>query len=142
MRATIITDASWNPSNKAAGWACWIRYDDQQLIRFAAEFKSPMISAGRAEYCAVINSIALAIKSAKTELTSILVQTDCMDVVMTVKRKGRSLIMQELPTLTVPDILIRHVKGHVRNPKKVNHWCNNWCDAEAKKKMREASAKC
>lgn len=142
MRATIITDASWNPSNKAAGWACWIRYDDQQLVQFSAAFKSLMISAGRAEYCAVINSIAMAIKSSQRPLTNILVQTDCMDVVMTIKRKGRALIEQELPGWVIPEITIRHVKGHVRNPQKTNHWCNNWCDKEAKKKMREASAQC
>lgn len=139
MDATIITDASWCPDSQAAGWACWIRYDDQTLVKHAAAFKKPMPSSEHAEFCAVVNSVAIAILKAPAPLGGLLIQTDCMNVVFRMRLQSRALLALELPKLKIPEVvLVRHVKGHVKNPTKARNWCNNWCDAEAKKMMREA----
>lgn len=135
MRVTVLTDASYSHEHKKGGWACWIRYDDKALITYAAAFKDTLPNSYEAERKAVINAVFVAIKKAAKPLTSILVQTDCLQVVQKLTIRD---IAREIPGVFVPPVKIVHVKGHKYNSKETRHWCNQWCDKQARKRMREA----
>lgn len=137
MKATIITDASYHHATKTAAWACWIRFDSKHLIKHAALFKTPVKNSQEAERLAVLNSIFLALKFAPTDrpLNQLLVQSDCLQVVQSLTDKD---VMRELKLTKLPQLFMRHVKGHQHESSDARHYCNCWCDRQAKKLMRKA----
>jgi len=141
MRATVITDASFCPETKAAGWACWIRIDGRETpIKHYGSLKVPVSAAHEAEMLAALNGLWLAYKYGAT---SALLQTDCLAVVNAISgaqnhRKIRARWVEKLAAcgLTQFPIRARHVKGHTRI-QDARSYVNRWCDAHAKQSMRE-----
>lgn len=140
MKATIITDASHHPEQKVGAWACWIRYDDKTLVKHAAVFKAKIDNSQEAKKLAIINAIFLALKYAPADrpLNQLLVQSDCLTVIQTLTAAE---VMSLLGINKLPQLFLRHVKGHLNDSRHAKHYCNCWCDREAKKLMRKAVKK-
>lgn len=140
MRATVITDASFCPKTKAAGWAAWVRVDgiSEPIKRYGA-FKEPVASARDAEMLAAINGVFIA---AKVGATQVLVQTDCLSVVhmfegVTVQKSIKDAFTRAQAKAGILGLKVsaKHVKGHSNDPAS-RSWVNRWCDEQAGKKMR------
>lgn len=138
-RATIITDASFCPRTKAAGWAAWVRIDGHpEPIKRYAEFRQPVENAQEAEMLAAINGLWLA---AQHGVTVALVQTDCLAVVhmlngQTKNEHLRRAFSGALAKAGVAGIARsgRHVKGHTQTAD-ARSYVNRWCDERAKSAM-------
>lgn len=144
MRATVITDASFCPKTKAAGWAAWVRVDciSEPIKRYGA-FRDRVASSRDAEMLAAINGVFIA---AKFGATRILVQTDCLAVVhmfegVTVKQAIKLAFTraQEKAGILGLNVSAKHVKGHSKDPAS-RSWVNRWCDEQAGKEMRNYRA--
>jgi ribonuclease HI len=139
VSATVITDASFCPKTRAAGWAAWIAIDGGEKIQKAGTFKTIPEHSTEAEMLAVLCGVWLA---AKAGAASILVQTDCLAVVMAIdgtsKGSSSKTMYQKVKAEHFPSVRIRakHVKGH-SGREGVRYWCNDWCDKQAKKQMRK-----
>lgn len=140
MRATVITDASFCPKTKAAGWAAWVRVDgiSEPIKRYGA-FKEPVASARDAEMLAAINGVFIA---AKVGATQVLVQTDCLAVVhmfegVTVQQAIKDAFTRAQAKAGILGLKVsaKHVKGHSSDPAS-RSWVNRWCDEQAGKEMR------
>ncbi|QDP54006.1 MAG: putative ribonuclease H [Prokaryotic dsDNA virus sp.] len=140
MRATVITDASFCPRTKAAGWAAWIRIDGMDTpIKKYAEFKTPVRTAMQAEMLAAINGIWLAKQHGAT---TILLQTDCLAVVHMVEGRTKKQHLKDGFTRAAASAGIlglnytaRHVRGHT-DVADARSYVNRWCDGRAKAAMR------
>lgn len=140
MKATVITDASFCPRTKAAGWAAWVRVDGRkEPIRRYGAFKNPVSSSLDAEMLAAINGVFIATKEGATE---VLIQTDCLAVVhmfegVTVQRSIKDAFTRAKARAGVlgTRISARHVRGHTSD-KAPRSWVNRWCDEHAGKQMR------
>jgi hypothetical protein len=127
IRATVITDASWCPEDKVAGWAAWIAGDDFPPQGFSGPTLRYCKSSNDAELVAAAIGCGLAYRMFGA--TRILIQSDSLAV-------GKHL----LPNLP-PDIFqnctftFRHVKGHT-TIQDSRSWANRWCDEQAKQHMR------
>ena len=140
MRATVITDASFCPKTKAAGWAAWVRVDgiSEPIKRYGA-FKEPVTSARDAEMLAAINGVFIA---AKVGAMQVLVQTDCLAVVhmfegVTVQQAIKDAFTRAQAKAGILGLKVsaKHVKGHSNDPAP-RSWVNRWCDEQAGKEMR------
>lgn len=145
MKATVITDASFCPWTKAAGWAAWVRVDGRSkpIKRYGA-FKQPVQTSRDAEMLAAINGVFIA---AKEGATQILVQTDCLAVVhmfegVTVQRaiKDAFTRAQAKAGILGMRVAAKHVRGHTTDAAS-RSWVNRWCDEQAGKEMRARRAK-
>lgn len=141
--ATVITDASFCHETKASAWAAWVRVRSVRYpIRASGNFKSVNCqSPFQAELFAAANGVALAIANGAT---TILVQTDCLEVVRVFNGKRSPLpkgVAQSFGKITKMieqkevRVTARHVKGHTRRDEP-RFYVNRWCDKNAKKHMR------
>jgi hypothetical protein len=136
-RATVIADASFCPSTRAAGWATWITHNflldgaprTVRVKRFGTFHKSPKNSV-EAEVWAAYNGIWLAYNRGAFD---ILCQTDCMAAI---QRDHTTVRTKHWPEARVE---FRHVKGHTAG-EDARSWVNNWCDTHARKIMRQQRA--
>lgn len=140
MTVTITTDASFFHDHKMGGYACWIK-SDVGLIKLSAAFKVMVETSTDAEFKAIINALHL-IKLHGWKPTEIYINTDSKNVINTIEGTGKKLPDYAIRNLHVyksivkelndPKMLPRHVKAHLhtRTPR---HYCNSWCDAEARK---------
>lgn len=135
--ATVITDASFCPKTKCAGWAAWVAHDKGRVKKYGA-FKRQPKSSAQAELWAAINGITLATREGATD---ILLQTDCQSVVDLINGQAekvyQALVLAKQTAR--PRIVAVHVKGHTRN-KESRFWCNRWCDTNAKAVMNAQRA--
>lgn len=127
IHATVITDASWCPKTRVAGWAAWIAGDSWKSQGFSGPTLRHCQSSNDAELVAAAIGCGLAYRMFGA--TTILIQSDNTSV-------GKQL-KYNLPDDVRQACLItyRHVKGHT----KVNDtrsWANRWADREAKHHMR------
>lgn len=127
MRATVITDASFCARTQAGGWAAWIRFENNLLIRLSAEFRERPADSTEAEAKAALNGV---VRAQREGATQVLLQTDCMAVVT-----GLSLWAKRLGVPIHCRVTSRHIKGH-NGGRTARSWVNEWCDREAKKHMR------
>lgn len=142
--ATVITDASFCPKTKAAGWAAWVRIDGEaEPVKRYGELKTPVDRAQHAELLAAVNGIWLAMKYGATE---VLVQTDCLEVVHLLEGKTRKASLISRFTLALREAGVehimrsgRHVKGHT-TVEDARSYVNRWCDEKAKSAMRKGRA--
>lgn len=140
-RATVITDASFCPRSRAAGWAAWIRIDGSSApIKRYGEFKVPVANPTEAEMLAAVNGLWIAAQHGVTEA---LVQTDCLTVVhmltgQTRNRKLKDAFSQALAKAGVLGLSFsgRHVRGHT-DKQDARSYVNRWCDEHAKVGMRK-----
>jgi ribonuclease HI len=123
--STVITDASFCPQTKAAGWAAWIRLGKGKLIKRSGVFKIAPKDCTEAELWAAYNGIHIA-KAKGAE--KVLLQTDCLAAINVIKKNKTKNEKGYLE--------LRHVKGHT-NFTGARYWVNRWCDREAKKQMRK-----
>lgn len=145
MKATVITDASFCPRTRAAGWAAWVRVDGRkEPIRRYGAFKQPVASSRDAEMLAAINGVFIATKEGATE---VLVQTDCLAVVhmfegVTVQKSIKNAFVRAKAKAGVQGVRMsaRHVKGHTSDAAP-RSWVNRWCDEQAGKQMRTQRAR-
>lgn len=144
MKATVITDASFCPRTKAAGWAAWVRVDGRRepIKRYGA-FKQPVLTSRDAEMLAAINGVFIA---AKEGATRVLVQTDCLAVVhmfegVTVQKSIKDAFTRAQAQAGIFGLRVsaKHVKGHTADPAS-RSWVNRWCDEQAGKEMRARRA--
>lgn len=137
MRATIITDASFCPKTKAAGWAAWITANppNGKVVRLqrSGPFNDDPDSPVHAEVRAAMNGLWLAYTFGARDL---LLQSDCT-AVGSMLRRGTydypSIASEKWPEARVR---FRHVKGHTQDPA-ARSWVNRWCDREARKHMKQ-----
>lgn len=140
MRATVITDASFCPKTKAAGWAAWVRIDGRkEPIKKYGAFKQSVENSRDAEMLAAINGVFIA---AREGATQVLVQTDCLAVVhmfegVTVQQtiKDAFTRAQAKAGILGLNVSSKHVRGHTNDPAS-RSWVNRWCDEQAGKEMR------
>jgi len=136
MRATVITDASFCPETKVAGWAGWIRIDGHPVpIKRMGKIKGPVNDATEAEVYAALNGIWVAVMSGATQ---VLIQSDCMSVINLVQRKALSVRLIKIwdealarPEFATVGITAAHVKGHGLI-KDARTFVNAWCDTNAR----------
>ncbi|WP_375264077.1 hypothetical protein [Palleronia sp.] len=127
MKATVITDASWCPNTKAAGWAAWVKADGYPSRGFSGVVQQLCKSSNEAEIIAAAAGVGVAFRAYGA--TRILIQSDC-DVV------GRE-VWKHLPEDVRLNCAVRykHVKGHTEIDDK-RSWANRWCDEHAKIAMK------
>jgi ribonuclease HI len=79
---TIITDASFCPASRAAGWAAWIKADGRDSALVSGPFtKIAPVSSGEAEFFAVANALFKAVKDGFVgERDKVMIQSDCVAV--------------------------------------------------------------
>lgn len=136
MRATVIADASFCSTTKAAGWAVWVAYDGGAKEKRSGVFRDRPPNSGIAELQAALNGIWLAYQHGARD---ILIQTDCESVVHAIKGANNAYgaLWRDARDKYFPQAVIRarHVRGHTR-VQDSRSWCNRWADAEAKRHMR------
>lgn len=151
---TVITDASWCPEIKCAGWAVWVVCDGQRLQNSGAVMPQ-VASSGDAEFIALVHGLDLALQSFRPQKrTKVLVQSDSIDALRYFENRckqqkefaptARWWVRQaeiRLAALlaSTPERMLyetRHVKGHSNSKQGARFYVNNWADEEAKKQMR------
>lgn len=133
LRATVITDASYDHNTKAGAWAAWVTVSDGKPTRIkrAKVFNNLAKSPYQAELWATLNGIHLACRAGATD---VLVQTDCLAVVDG-HNNGKYEKQPARMGITCK-ITAKHVRGHTKVQDK-RSWCNRWCDKEAGILMRQ-----
>lgn len=147
---TIFTDASHCSDNKVAGGAFWSRTEDKYL-KHAYAFKdipyaheAELITAVCAVNDCLDHTTYADLWAPDAEKVLIILVVDCL----TIKQAFENTITLQNPRIRTmvrgvlrkarsrgARIKVNHVKAHVGTGKPRN-WVNNWCDREAKKKMR------
>lgn len=133
MRATVIADASFCPKTKAAGWAAWITPDVGVRIQRAGKFLERPDDNNMAEAWAAMNGVAHAYRIGARV---ILLQSDCLAVGRMVSKGAYGYPAVRMTHFPDADIRFRHVRGHTTLGDR-RSYVNRWCDAEAKRHMRE-----
>lgn len=141
LRATVITDASFDPETGAAGWAAWIRHnnDGGVPVTQSGKIRGRCQNSTEAEIKAAINGVFIA---ARCGATHVLLQSDCMSVIHLAKGTAKSPWMLDLwneAMYSAPfaGLVIRgkHVKGH--GPiNSARAYVNDWCDKYSRQHMR------
>ena len=144
MLVTINTDASFIQG--FAGYAFWMVCNEFKVLKagvLRGKVKRPEI----AEFKCVINALHILFKNDCKNVTKIIINTDCMNVIhccqdnkAEIKKYG--LNVKEFPELTDMfkkimkgkniEVEFRHVKSHT-GINDARSYVNQWCDREAKK---------
>lgn len=138
MRGTVLTDASFDHSNGAGGWAAWVRLDDLPLpVKGHGTFKTPPVNSTEAEVMAALNGLWLASARGGRDL---LIRSDCMAVQDLVKGKVKAEYLNQIwanalnsPWAVGVRIRSQHVKAHGDHNRSKAAWVNNWADVHARK---------
>lgn len=148
MRVTIITDASWCPTTKVAGYGFWVACERGRR-RGGGTIKTLVPSSMAAEMMAMVNGLCQGMRlGIIASGDALLIQTDCQAAIDTFSKFRNPsdnveaqvvAHMEELCRTGSLTVEYRHVKGHTagRTPRT---YVNNYCDAEAKKYMRARRA--
>lgn len=59
---TLVTDASFCPSTRAAGWAAWAK-SDRGFVKKCGIISKPLGNNNEAEFCAIANGLFIALQS-------------------------------------------------------------------------------
>lgn len=127
MWATVITDASFCPNTRAAGWGAWVTLDDGRRLKHSGRFRNTPSGVNEAELWAALNGIHIAHHAGAL---NVLVQTDCAHVVR-LFQQGLVDVGSRPPNGVVES---KHVKGHTTKGE-ARYWVNRWCDANARRHM-------
>lgn len=144
---TVNTDASFHPNYKTAGYAFYIICDFFKIQK-GGNFKRKITSAKMAETFCIGNALATLL--AQKELPStmlIIVNCDCKFAMHEIQNRTSQSgtlvasyakkLKKRMPRGCVVDY--RYVKAHNGSPDS-RSWVNEWCDTEAKKWQRKATA--
>lgn len=131
---TILTDASWCPSQKVAGWAAWIVCNDERYKRYDAFFEK-VDSSHEAEIKAIINGVYIAKRVFDPDHYHVV--SDCLTAMNVLQGKagGKVWHAKLLEIVGTTRVTFAHVKAHT-NTKDKRSYVNNWCDFNAKMAMR------
>lgn len=146
---TINTDASWDQKTRVGGYAYWIVCDAFKS-NGSGVFKSRPANPTDAELMAIGNAIVSLLNMPTDEFPTckwLVLNTDSTSAKKrigtrtdaTAKRVAElwdSLVEKSCATRHE----IRHVKAH-SGKDDARSWVNEWCDGQAKAKMREARDK-
>lgn len=148
MRVTIITDASWCPTTKVAGYGFWVACERGRR-RGGGTIKALVPSSLAAEMMAMVNGLCHGMRFGMVANGDVLlIQTDCQAAIDTFRRfrnpgcDVEAQVVEHMETICgTGNITVeyRHVKGHT-NGRTPRTYVNNYCDAEAKKYMRARRA--
>lgn len=132
---TVLTDASWCPNQKVAGWAAWIVCNDERYKRYDAFFEK-VDTAHEAEIKAIINGLYIAKRVFQPDHYHVV--SDCLAAMQTLQGKTSNKKWQEKMTEIVGTtrVTFAHVKAHTSTKDK-RSYVNNWCDFNAKMAMRQ-----
>ena len=145
MLVTVITDASYCPETKAAGFGYWAV--SQRMRKYGGgPLRELPRNSQEAEMLAIVNAVIKACESGVAEAgDEILIQSDCLGALNTFEGKRTRVadweqgIVDGLAVFGIELNLFfryRHVKGHT-NGATPRLWVNNLCDKHAKEGMRE-----
>lgn len=131
---TVLTDASWCPHEKVAGWAVWIVCNNERYKRYDAFFEK-VASAREAEIKAIINGCYIAKRVFAPDHYHVV--SDCVDAMRALQGVGVTKEWQEklLSIVGTAKVTFKHVKAH-SNVQDKRSYVNNWCDFNAKMAMR------
>lgn len=146
MLVTINTDASFIEG--FGGYAFWIVCNEFKVLKSGVlrdKVKRPEI----AEFKCIINSLHILFKNDCKNVSKIIINTDCMNVIHCLsynqKMINRYNLKKEFTLLTAKfyrllkgkniDVEFRHVKSHT-GINDARSYVNEWCDREAKKYAR------
>jgi ribonuclease HI len=154
MMVTVMSDASFCPQTKSAGWGVWIK-SQRGFFEGGGNFKTAADTSSDAEAMAISIAAFLAFRQGiAVEGDTVLVQTDCMMVVNLMndiwdgkrkfKRKltGYSKAIKytlDLVRKNKCKLVVRHVKGHAPGLAGRNY-VNEICDKHAKFAMKKQRA--
>lgn len=132
---TVLTDASWCPDNKVAGWAAWIVCNDERVKKFDT-FYGLIESSFEAEVKAILNGLWLAKNAFNTNHYHVV--SDCVMAMDALQGKHNSKEWQNkmVDIVGTARVTFKHVKAHTNATDK-RSWVNNWCDMQAKLSMRK-----
>jgi ribonuclease HI len=164
---TIFADASHCPRTNAAGWGAWAKATGwPQGSSFGGPIRSTVLNSGEAEIAALTNAVIRAHNRGwLTDIPGVMLQSDSLRTLQLVlqatpnaspsdHKDGAKIVAQKLlPSpfeekaltiitevlLTIPTVLLRHVKGHREGNGR--NWVNRTCDDIAKKHMAVERAK-
>lgn len=141
--ATVITDASYCPNTRAAGYACWVVCDGERH-KGAGPVPFRPKSSNEAEIHALYEGVRLCRQ--KFQAGSILIQSDCLGAL---QRFGLSGNAKKSRYISIRDsamanrfigetflVMCKHVKGHTSKGD-ARSYVNRWCDSEARKFMKQ-----
>ena len=150
MLVTINTDASFHPSLKFGAYAFWAVCNDFKITK-SGVFRKKCTNPDDAEAKCIIN--ALKIVLAHKGISKIIINTDSLNAIAYLtkdtshikkynlsasKMRQFSLYLDLLKTFNT-QIEYRHVKAHSGvNDKR--SYVNEWCDKEAKRKLRRKTS--
>lgn len=146
---TINVDASYSSQYKVAGYAFWI-VCDKFVIKKSGMMKVSPKGSEDAELMGIANAVYTLLKTPELPCCKLVViNNDCLGAQRKIGHKSQNPIARKIAginkqlrsalysTGTHPVIEFRHVKAH-SGAKDKRSYVNEWCDAEAKKWMREA----
>ena len=149
MLVTILTDASWCPQTKAAGWGAWIA-TDRGKKQTGGAFKSMVPCNTTAEVLAITHALYKAITNGLLfKNDTVLIQTDSIPAISLLSTTRRSSNQLEADSLFYfmnlcldnnLTVHFKHVKAHT-NREEARFKANTLCDAIAKNFMRTARKK-
>lgn len=140
---TLITDASFCPTEGFGTWAAWWKIDGV-MNRRSGVIATPTLSSTEAELFAMVNGLHLAVKTL-AELGGdayLVAQTDCQAVIdwllkpvgaLPIDARARAIQLgRKLVKDEFTGVRWKHVKGHTASsaPRSV---VQDWCDREAKR---------
>lgn len=145
---TINTDASYHPTQKVGGYAFYIVCDNFK-IQFSGAFKSKIDNPINAELMCIANALSYLLMIEDLPKTQmIVVNSDCVRGMEKIGLKSNNkygrIVAQKMRKLKqrmayrqvlLPIVEYRHVKAHT-NITDSRSWVNDWCDKNAKIKMR------
>lgn len=144
MRATVLTDASYDHTRRVGGWSAWVRVDNYPLpIKGYGAFRGDVRNSSEAEVMAALNGLYIASNRGVVEA---LVRSDCMAVEHLIQGKCKSDYLLALWRGAMSSqwgsrfqrISSRHVKGHADPNRHKAGWVNDWCDKHARKGLEAA----
>lgn len=150
MIVTINTDAAVHKSLRVGAFSFWIKCD-QGKIMHTGVLKRPVAQPERAEFQCILNALYALGKSKFTNVTRIIVNTDCLNVIHVVtgnksaiqKYKlmswGKYLLTEYESMLrsfgwTNKQIQFRHVPAH-KSTDTAKAWVNDYLDKASKKAL-------
>jgi ribonuclease HI len=149
VRATLITDASWCPEERVAGYGYWLACKRGKLGGGGTCMHKGFVeSSNTAEMMGVANSLFECYKAGFVQKDDeLLIQTDCVAAIkafeglrsQNLNLQERMVVkyMHELQKALGLRIIYKHVKGHtdINDARSIT---NRICDQTAKKFMRAA----
>jgi len=147
MLVTVNTDASYYSEHKQGGYAFWIK-SNLATVKYAAAFKNEIASSHDAEFKCLINAL-YKLKSLNWGITGIYINTDSQNIIDAIEDKdGKNKtkttqhgqenikLYKAITTALNCPISLRKVQGHTHT-NTARHYCNYWCDCQAKIAVRK-----